>query len=65
MAKVKKVENMENVFSIREIFDAINFEQDVPSIIPFAKSKSDILLIGALDDKLKGSNRQVFWLSIW
>ena len=59
IAKVKQVENMENVFSISEIFDDINFEQDLSSIIPFAKSQSDILLIGGLDDKLARPRRQI------
>ena len=59
MAKVIPVENKENVFIIREVFDDINFEQDFSSIIPFTKSESDILLIGGLDDKLARPMRQI------
>ena len=64
MAKVKQVENMENVFSISELFDEINFEKDYSSIIPFAKSNSDLLLVGGLDDKLAKPRRQVSFLLI-
>ena len=59
MSKVKKAENMENVLSMYEMFDHVNYEEDLSSIIPFAKSKSDILIIAGLDDKLGPSSRQV------
>ena len=63
MAKIKAVPGMKNVFSIREVFDDIIFEDDLPSIIPFAKSTPDILIIGGLDDKLGDCERQVYFHS--
>ena len=62
MAKLKKVENKENVFLIRGVFEDINFEEDTPSIIPFAKSNSSVLYMIGLDDVIGFPKRQVSYI---
>ena len=62
---MKQIEGMENVFSIAEIFRNVKFEDDTASIIPFAKSKADILAIAGLDDKLSDATRVVIWTNNW
>ena len=59
MSNIKPIKGMENVFSIAEIFRNVKFEDDTASIIPFAKSKADILAIAGLDDKLSDATRVV------
>ena len=59
MSNIKPIEGMDNVFSIAEIFQNVKFEDDTTSIIPFAKSKADILAIAGLDDKLSDATRVV------
>ena len=56
---MRPVEGMENVYSIAKVFHNVKFEEDTPSIIPFAKSKADILIIGGRDDKLSDPERVV------
>ena len=60
MSHVRAVEGMENVYSIKEVFREVKFEEDIDSIIPFAKSEADMLMIGGLDDKLSDAERVVF-----
>ena len=59
MSNVRPIEGKNNVYSIKEWFRDVNFEEDVASIIPFTKSNADIFIIGGLDDQLSDVNRMV------
>ena len=59
MSNIKPIEDTENVYTIAEIFKNIKFEDDIASIIPFAKSKADMLMITGGDDKLSDAERVV------
>ena len=59
MSNVRPIEGMENVYTIAKIFKNIKFEDDIGSIIPFAKSKADMLMITGRDDKLSDAERVV------
>ena len=59
MLNVRPIEDTENVYSIKECFRNVNFEEHVTSIIPFTKSNADIMMIAGLDDQLSDANRVV------
>ena len=59
MSNVRPIEGMENVYTIAKVFKNIKFEDDIASIIPFAKSKADMLMITGRDDKLSDAERVV------
>ena len=59
MANVKPVEGMENVYTTAKSFHNLKFEEDASSIIPFAKSKADILIIVGGDDKILSDPERV------
>ena len=58
-SNVRPVKGMKNVYSVEKIFLNVKYEEDIPSIIPFAKSKADILFIAGMDDKLSDPERVV------
>ena len=59
MLNVRPIEDTENVYSIKECFRDVSFEEHVTSIIPFTKSNADIMMIAGLDDQLSDANRVV------
>lgn len=61
MSNIKPIEGTENVYTIAEIFKNIKFEDDIASIIPFAKSKADMLMIIGRGDKISDAERVVMY----
>lgn len=54
----KTVEGKNNVVDLYDALDKIDYEADHASIIPFAQSKADILIIEASDDRIMNSSRK-------
>ena len=50
---------MVNVVSMYDTFSGISYEDDHKSTIPFAKAKSDIMIVFGLDDQIGPVDRVV------
>ena len=63
MSNIIPIEDIENVYTIAEFYKNTKFKDDIASIIPFAKSQADILMITGRGDKISDAERVVIYRS--